>query len=199
MLFKYFLIIYLLTFVAVAIVWRTYTVWKRTGQSAYALLNNSGVHGIIEKYFRIIPFLSLFTIMIYVFFEQYYEYLSPIIWVSNYLIFQIIGIILLLLSLLWIVVAQVQMGNSWRIGIDKKNKTELITHGVFQHSRNPIFFGIIVNVIGFFLILPNAITLLIMILDIILIQIQVSLEEEHLENLHGEKYIQYCQKVRRWF
>jgi protein-S-isoprenylcysteine O-methyltransferase Ste14 len=34
-----------------------------------------------------------------------------------------------------------QMGDSWRIGIDQEQKTSLVRHGVFKLSRNPIFLG----------------------------------------------------------
>jgi protein-S-isoprenylcysteine O-methyltransferase Ste14 len=51
-------------------------------------------------------------------------------------------------------IAQYQMSNSWRIGIDEKNKTELVTKGIF-YSRNPIFLGMIISILGIFLILPT--------------------------------------------
>jgi protein-S-isoprenylcysteine O-methyltransferase Ste14 len=50
--------------------------------------------------------------------------------------------------------------NSWRIGIDTKTKTELVTNGLFSISRNPIFFGMIITLIGVFLATPNALTVL---------------------------------------
>jgi len=31
------------------------------------------------------------------------------------------------------------MGLSWRIGIDEKNRSGLVTQGLFALSRNPIF------------------------------------------------------------
>ena len=86
------------------------------------------------------------------------------------------------------------MKNSWRIGIDTETKTELITAGLFQLSRNPIFFG---SLIGLFLTTPNALTGLFLILGYVLIQIQIRLEEEFLTDQHGQKYTEYKQKVRR--
>jgi protein-S-isoprenylcysteine O-methyltransferase Ste14 len=52
--------------------------------------------------------------------------------------------------------------------------------------------------VGFFLTLPNAVTLLALVLGDVLMQIQVRLEEEFLRNSHGEDYEEYCRKVRRW-
>ncbi len=52
------------------------------------------------------------------------------------------------------------MGNSWRIGIDTEHRTELVQRGVFRISRNPIFVGMIVTLLGLFLTIPNVVTLI---------------------------------------
>jgi protein-S-isoprenylcysteine O-methyltransferase Ste14 len=108
-----------------------------------------------------------------------------------------IGLTLLFISLLWTIIAQGHMKNSWRIGIDTETKTELITTGLFGLSRNPIFFGMILSLVGLFLVTPNALALLFMVLGYVLIQIQIRLEEEFLAKEHGQAYINYKQKVRR--
>ena len=90
-----------------------------------------------------------------------------------------------------------QMSNSWRIGIDEQNKTDLITKGLFSISRNPIFLGMIICVAGLFLVIPNAISLCILVTTYIVIHIQIRLEEEFLKKQHGEQYISYQSKTRR--
>jgi protein-S-isoprenylcysteine O-methyltransferase Ste14 len=89
------------------------------------------------------------------------------------------------------------MKNSWRIKVHSKTKTELITTGLYAYSRNPIFFGIIGSLVGLFLITPNALTGLFLILGYILIQIQIRIEEVFLTNRYGQKYIDYKHKVKR--
>jgi protein-S-isoprenylcysteine O-methyltransferase Ste14 len=74
----------------------------------------------------------------------------------------------------------------------------LVEKGLFTLSRNPIFFGMRAALFGFFLTLPNAFTLLAIVLADVLMQIQVRLEEEFLQSAHGESYENYCRKVRRW-
>ena len=108
------------------------------------------------------------------------------------------GFILLLVSLVWTVVAQAQMGNSWRIGIDSEHRTELVQTGVFRLSRNPIFVGMMVTLLGLFLLIPNVGTLITLLVGIILIGIQVRLEEEYLTSTHGATYTEYRRNVRRW-
>ena len=101
--------------------------------------------------------------------------------------------------MLWVVIAEVQMSNSWRIGIDLTSKTELKTKGLFSVSRNPVFLGMLITLAGLCLILPNAITLLVFVSSTWIFQIQVRLEEEYLSKKHGRTYIEYGKKVRRWF
>jgi protein-S-isoprenylcysteine O-methyltransferase Ste14 len=72
------------------------------------------------------------------------------------------------------------MGKSWRIGIDEERPATLVRQGVFGLSRNPIFLGMMVTLLGLFLSIPNAVTLLVLALGVVLIQIQVRLEEEFL-------------------
>ena len=101
------------------------------------------------------------------------------------------------IALIWTIIAQYQMQDSWRICIDAEKKTELITNGLFLYSRNPIFLGMILSLLGLFLVTPNSFTLLFLILGYVLIQIQIRLEEEFLVGQHGETYKIYKSQVRR--
>lgn len=194
---RIFLPVYGILFFFIAFLLRTFIVWKRTGINAYVLLKQKGTHGIIGRYFKLIVFASTLVVVIFSFLPSLYVYLGPLHWLEKPLIIST-GLTFLILSLLWIWVAQVQMGNSWRIGIDENSKTELVTGGIFSISRNPVFLGIKVNMLGFFLVAPNAVTLSILLSGIALINIQVSLEEKYLTAIHGQNYRHYCEKVRRW-
>jgi len=63
------------------------------------------------------------------------------------------------------------MRQYWKIGIDEKNKTELITKGLFSISRNPIFLGMILSTVGIFLIIPSTLTFFITAATYVVIQI----------------------------
>ena len=69
---------------------------------------------------------------------------------------------------------------------------------MYRISRNPIFLGMRATLLGFFLALPNAVTLAIVVLGEALIQIQVRLEEEFLGAKHGARYAEYQRRTRRW-
>ena len=194
---RIFLPIYYAIFFFAVFLLRTVIVWKRIGVNAYVLLKQDGTYGVIGVYFKLLPLASFFAVATYSFFPSIYDFLAPFHWLENQFN-AFVGIVLLIISLFWIWVAQTQMGKSWRIGIDEQKKTELVTTGMFSISRNPIFLGMKVNLLGFFLVIPNAVTLTVTVIDIALIDIQVRLEEQHLLNLHNESYQNYYREVRRW-
>ncbi|RIK80649.1 isoprenylcysteine carboxylmethyltransferase family protein [candidate division KSB1 bacterium] len=194
---RYFLPAYLLMYFAAAFFWRSYMVWKRTGINPYKLGKTDNAHDFIGMLFRLTLVAIALVVMLYSISSEAYQYLTPIHWLEKPALV-LIGIGLLIVSLIWTLLAQAQMGNSWRIGIDASNKTTLVTQGIFGISRNPIFLGMRVTLLGFFLILSNAVTFATLLLGDALMQIQVRLEEEYLRQTHGEEYQKYCQRTCRW-
>jgi protein-S-isoprenylcysteine O-methyltransferase Ste14 len=193
---KIILPLYFIIYFGVAFVLKSLIVAKRIGKNPLVLPKDDSAYGLIGLYFK----LTLIAMFIYVLAYSLFP-----TWHSIFLIFpsldnetiKYIGLVVLAVSLVWTIIAQGHMKNSWRIGIDTETKTELVTTGLFGLSRNPIFFGMILSLIGLFLVSPNALTFLFLILGYVLIQIQIRLEEEFLTNEHGQKYIDYKHKVRR--
>lgn len=194
---KYFLPLYFIVYVAAAFVWRSYSVRKATGINPVVFKNSDSAHDFIGRLFKFL-FASIALVVLIHFFPGIYEYTVPIPWLERTWL-KWAGAGLMVLSLLWTVIAQYQMGESWRIGIDKEHRSALVQRGVFKVSRNPIFAGMMTTLSGLFLVMPNALTLLTTVLGVVLIAIQVRLEEEYLLKTHGEAYEEYKQNVRRWF
>lgn len=190
-LFIFFIIYFLLVFVI-----RSFLLWKKTGINPLTFSKTDDAHGYNGKVYKAISYIELIIIGIYAFKNDWYEYLLPFWYLENPLL-EKIGWGLLIVSIIMVWIAQSQMANSWRIGIDEKNKTKLVTSGLFSISRNPIFLGIMVANIGVFIVIPNAFTLLIISLSTISINTQIRLEE-FLRNEFGEEYKEYSKKVRRW-
>ncbi len=189
--------VYLIVYFAVAFVWRSVVVYKTTGINPYVLGGSDNAYDYIGVVFRLTFLAVAGVIILFSAFSEGYVYAAPIVWLESDFI-RWFGLFLLVASLVWTAIAQMQMGASWRIGIDKKNRTELVEKGLFKVSRNPIFLGMRLALVGFFLTIPNAVTLLTLGLGDVLMQVQVRLEEEHLRNLHGAKYAEFCRNVRRW-
>ena len=51
----------------------------------------------------------------------------------------LLGLGICLIGTILTMVAQFQMGSSWRIGVDDSEQTELVTERLFSLSRNPIY------------------------------------------------------------
>jgi len=194
---RYFLPAYLIVYLAAAFFLRSFLVWKRTGVNPYVLGKRDNAHDFVGMLFRLTMVAIVAVVILYAVSNRAYRYLTPIFWLDQPML-KYAGLFLLAVSFIWVLVAQAQMGNSWRIGIDADAKTPLVTHGVFGISRNPIFLSMRVTLLGFFLLLPNAVMLAALVLGEALMQIQVRLEEEYLHRTHGEEYRNYCHRTRRW-
>lgn len=193
---KYYLPLYLVLYMMVAFVLPSYRTFKQTGINPITFGKTDNAHDYIGFVMKVLIVLLFVAIFIYSFSDKAYQYVVPISYLMKD-VFLIIGLTLIHLSLLWISLAQYQMSNSWRIGIDENIKTELITKGLFSYSRNPIFLGMTISVTGIFFILPNALTFFVMLSTYIVIQIQIRLEEEFLEKQHGQEYLSYKQTTKR--
>ena len=192
-----FLLAYLILFFGLAMILPSYRVWKTTGVNPYKFGKSESTHDYVGVLFRLTILAVALVVILFVFLPSLYKYLVPVSYLSNPTL-SIIGQILLTLTLGWVLIAQVHMQKSWRIGIDENVKTELIQTGLFKISRNPIFLGMRIMLLGLFLVLPNAATLVTLFYGELLIQIQVRLEEEFLTRIHGEAYRAYRKQVRRW-
>ena len=192
-----YLLIFFLIYFLVVFVLRSYLLWRRTGINPLTFNKGDDAHGYNGKVFSIISIIELVVLIIYSFFPKLRDYLLPF-WNLEYEALLILGWGLLILSLVLVWISQSNMRDSWRIGIDEKNKSELITSGMFSISRNPIFLSIIIANVGLFLVLPNAFTLLIISLSTISINTQVRLEETYLSDEFGKQYKNYKNTVNRW-
>jgi protein-S-isoprenylcysteine O-methyltransferase Ste14 len=108
------------------------------------------------------------------------------------------GVMLAAASLALIVWAQFVMGNSWRIGVDQSELTELVTGGPFGVVRNPIFSGMLLFWCSVVLVAPNLLTLVAPVVALVGIELQVRrVEEPYLIRTHGAEYAQYGRRTGR--
>lgn len=97
------------------------------------------------------------------------------------------------------IAAVLTMRDSWRAGVSKTDKTELVTKGIYQISRNPAFLGFDLLYIGTLLMFFNWILCILTVFAFIMYHLQiVNVEEEFLLATFGNEYLQYKQKVCRY-
>lgn len=71
----------------------------------------------------------------------------------------------------------------------------LITTGIYAYTRNPMYFGATIMILGWFLILPFTFILISEILFTTLFYFTAKYEEKQLLNNYGRKYLAYKRKV----
>jgi protein-S-isoprenylcysteine O-methyltransferase Ste14 len=95
--------------------------------------------------------------------------------------------------------AQLQMGVSWRIGVDPSERTGLVTDGVFAWVRNPIFTAMLIAAAGFTLLVGNWVAIAGFVALVVALEVQVRLvEEPYLLTAHGAAYRTYAGRSGRF-
>ena len=112
---------------------------------------------------------------------------------------QIGGIVVAIVGIFATVYAQLDMGDSWRIGVDPDETTTLVRTGVFGWVRNPIFTAMIAFGFGIALVTPNLVAIAGFLLLVATIELQVRIvEEPYLTATHGDSYRDYLAHVGRF-
>ena len=91
------------------------------------------------------------------------------------------------------------MKDSWRAGIPDKDKTALVTTGIYKFSRNPAFLGFDLMYVGVLLLYGNLLTLGFSVFAMVMLHLQILQEEQYLVNAFGAPYQEYCRHVFRYW
>jgi protein-S-isoprenylcysteine O-methyltransferase Ste14 len=112
---------------------------------------------------------------------------------------QVAGIALAGLGIVLTVWAQLDMGESWRVGVDASETTALVQTRVFRWVRNPIYTAMLIFDFGIALVTPNFVTIAGLVLAIAALELQVRrVEEPYLLGKHGAAYRGYTASVGRF-
>ena len=90
------------------------------------------------------------------------------------------------------------MKDSWRAGIPKQDKTELVTGGVYAFSRNPAFLGFDQMYLGVALMYGNILTAAFSIFAAVMLHLQILQEEKYMLATFGSAYAAYSARVARY-
>lgn len=90
------------------------------------------------------------------------------------------------------------MKDSWRAGIPKKDKTAIVTTGIYAFSRNPAFLGFDFMYIGVLLMYCNWLTIPLTLFAVVMLHFQILQEEPYLTATFGVEYLSYKKRVFRY-
>jgi protein-S-isoprenylcysteine O-methyltransferase Ste14 len=114
------------------------------------------------------------------------------------------GPIAVTVALAGVVIASVAFFQFRRVGttVNPMKPAEsalLVTHGIYRFSRNPMYVGDALMLIGWALWLANAAALAVVGLFVVYLnRYQIAPEERALGTRYGAAYTEYCRAVRRW-
>lgn len=108
------------------------------------------------------------------------------------------GAVLLFGGIVLLVIAQLDLGASWRIGIEEGASPGLVTSGLYRFCRNPIFLAIVVTLTGYTLLVLTRLSVILLLGAFIGIRQQVLAEEPYLLRTYGDAYRQYARHVGRF-
>ncbi len=126
---------------------------------------------------------------------------SSIILNTNFFVIpiRIVGAFVGIIGVIVFIISVLTMQDSWRAGVSKEEKTELVTGGIYQISRNPAFLGFDLVYIGMVMMFFNWGLLVTSIFAVVMLHLQiVNVEEDFLMEVFGEEYLEYKEKVCRY-
>jgi len=184
-----------LAFAALGFGWRSWTQYRRTGSSGFRGV--SGRPGSLE-WLAGIGFAVAMVVGVAAPVVQLVGMLSPIGLLDAGWI-QVFATILAVAGIVATMYSQYDMGESWRIGVDRSETTTLVRHGAFALVRNPIFTAMLIFAVGVTLMAPNPLAIFGFGVLLASIEVQVRVvEEPYLKHAHGDAYRGYVSRVGRF-
>ncbi len=113
---------------------------------------------------------------------------------------QWLGLLALLVGYFRVTYVAGYMHKDWCSGLaNQAHQQSLITTGPYAKSRNPLFTGILIGQLGFFLALPSVFSLVCLLVGVTVINRQARVEEGALKETFGEAYERYFADTPRWY
>jgi protein-S-isoprenylcysteine O-methyltransferase Ste14 len=110
-----------------------------------------------------------------------------------------LGVAVFAAGMALVAAAIADMGPSWQMGFDQTVPEHgLVKTGVFRLSRNPIYLGLLVLFIGWLLVLPTMLSLIIVVGVALGVRRQAIDEEEYLQRTYGPEFRVWAREVGRF-
>ena len=79
-----------------------------------------------------------------------------------------------------------------------KPPTQLVATGIYRFTRNPMYSGHLIFMLGLMITFASWFALAILIFHLWWFHKRVTGDELHMAALFGDEYVEYTQRVRRW-
>jgi len=112
---------------------------------------------------------------------------------------QATGAVFIAVSDLLMLFTLLHFKSSLRFGLSKNNQGKLITTGIFSISRNPFFLSIDLFFIGQAMVFPAPLFVAMALFAVLSIHFFILKEEKFLSSYYSKEYLDYTQKIRRYF
>lgn len=184
-----------LCFLLLAVGWRSRVQYRRTGDLGFRRPSRSA--GTLEKVAGLLLVVGVTGLLV----SPACSLIgldSPLSGFDRPLV-RVLGLLLAGSGIGLTVLAEIQMGDSWRVGVDPSEATALVRHGLFGYVRNPIYSGMLLYALGLLCLVPGPGAAAAVAILVLGIQVQVrGVEEPYLARRHGQAYHDYARVAGRF-
>ena len=104
-----------------------------------------------------------------------------------------------LLALALTIECWARMGKNWRMAVTPDQKTELVTTGLYDRIRHPIYALSILLMFCSVVVVPTVPMATLALIHLGLMLVKARNEERFLLGVHGDVYARYCDRTGRFF
>ena len=127
------------------------------------------------------------------------EYLYPVAFTTGSSIQFFLGLVIIIVSIILFYCTFIIFKSNAENPHPRSVTTQLFLGGTYKYSRNPIYLGFVLMLIGCSICFNSVWYLVFAILELILLHFGVILpEEKYLEKEFDKVYLEYKNSVRRW-
>ncbi len=183
---------------AIAACWRPWLQFRRYGTSGISLFRSGSRAQDLRDGLLLVLFILLAGQAIAVIGWQDLPLPAGLVDPKTYEPVRYAGAALMFTGLGLLIAAQLDLGASWRIGIEEQARPGLVVDGLYRFCRNPIYLALLIIVAAFTLLVPTWLSLALLAGTYVGIRQQASAEEAYLTRVYGEAYRAYARGVGRF-
>jgi protein-S-isoprenylcysteine O-methyltransferase Ste14 len=198
MVWRFVPIVGVLLLAAIAACWRPWLQFRRYGTWGISLFRSGNRRQDLRDGMLLVLFVLLAGQAIVVAGQSDLPLPAGLVERTNYQPVRYAGVVLMFAGLVLLVAAQLDLGASWRIGIDEQATPGLVTDGLYRFCRNPIYLALLMIVAGYTLLIPTVLSLALLIGTYVGARQQTLAEEAYLARVHGDAYRAYARRVGRF-